>query len=461
MAPLFNLNFSSMVNQLLLIFLGVMVAQFLYMCILWIQHKRKEFAFYVVHYIILFYFMIGVSYTYFFPLETRIAYHHLFRLFEFYPFHVFNFYLYIKFAQKFLEAEKNHIYLNHQAIYLMRGIWTALAFILICWLYYFDDPNRFITIYMIVYIILKLWAVWVLYVVYRQKTWQTRVIFWATVFLSGGLVCMYSLIMLVNIGALPRTAWIFVPCVIGVLGEIYVINIGLNRKADEQRKGLLLFQGKWIDQLERNKQLLLNQSNLRKELALQVNKEVGVTLNAMTLYADHSLSQLALRTNSHLLPYLNRMLLDSKNMVESMSDFVWLLSTSNDSLEQLCFRIQYRGSKMLQESGGSFRLFHQNTIDEIVMNMEFRRLVNSDFKIIMECLQQLPELQVEMWVDHGNEYLRLKWKVNSADFRADLVAELTQLDISAMLHWEEALYGSLKNFETSWNWEKVSQPIHQ
>lgn len=450
-----------MVNQLLLIFLGVMVAQFLYMCILWIQHKRNEFAYYVLHYIILFYFMIGVSYSYFFPLETRVKYQELFHLFEFYPFHVFNFYLYIKFAQKFLEAEKFHIQLNRQAIYLMRGIWTALAFILLCWLYFFDDPNRFITIYMIVYIVLKLWAVWVLYVVYQQRTWQTRVIFWATVFLSGGLVCMYSLIMLVNIGAIPRTAWIFVPCIIGVLGEIYVINIGLNRKADEQRKGLLLFQGKWIDQLERNKLLLLNQSNLRKELALQVNKEVGVTLNAMTLYADHSLIQLAPQTNGHLLPYLNRMLLDSKNMVESMSDFVWLLSTSNDSLEQLCFRIQYRGSKMLQESGGVFRLIRQQGIDNMDMNMELRRIVYADFKTLMGYLQQLPQVQMELWIESYNSSLNINWKLNSADYQTDIVTDLAQLEISAILQWENSGAEAVRSFETSWCWENLSQPVHQ
>jgi hypothetical protein len=450
-----------MVNQLLLIFLGVMVAQFLYMCILWIQYKRKEFAYYVLHYIILFYFMVGVSYSYFFPLETRVKYQAVFHLFEFYPFHVFNFYLYIKFAQKFLEAEKFHIQLNRQAIFLMRGIWTALAFILLCWLYYFDDPNRFVTIYMIVYILLKLWAVWVLYVVYQQKTWQTRVIFWATVFLSGGLVCMYCLIMLVNIGIIPRTAWIFVPCIVGVLGEIYVINIGLNRKADEQRKGLLLFQGKWIDQLERNKLLRLNQSNLRQELALQVNKEVGVTLNAMTLYADHSLIQLTPQTNGHLLPYLNRMLLDSKNMVESMSDFVWLLSASNDSLEQLCFRIQYRGSKMLQESGGVFRLIRLQGIDDMYMNMELRRIVYADFKTIMGAVHKRPKVQMELWMEPCNACLHIKWKLNFADYQTDLVTDLTKLEISAILQCEIPDTGAVRNFETSWSWENLSQPIHQ
>jgi hypothetical protein len=450
-----------MADQLLLMFLGVMVAQFLYMCILWIQYRRKEFAYYVLHYIILFYFMVGVSYSYFFPLEIRESYQWVFRLFEFYPLHIFNFYLYIKFAQQFLDAEKNHPGLNRQAVFLMRGIWTALAIIMVSWIYYFNDPGTFITIYLVVYILLKLWAVWVLYVVYRQRTWQTRVIFWATVFLSGGLICMYSLIMLVNIGVIPRTPWIFVPCIVGVLGEIYVINIGLNRKADEQRKGLLLFQGKWIDQLQRNKILLLNQSGLRKELALQVNKEVGVTLNAMSLYADHSLNQLTLHKNGHLLPYLNRMLLDSKNMVESMSDIVWLLSTSNDSLEQVCFRLQYKGAKMLQDSGGSFRLIYPDEMPLQEMNMEIRRLIYTDFKRIMSGFHELSDLQVEVVAAPQEDRLQLIWKINysgPAGSRADLINDSAY---NCTVDWMQAEAGDRFCFSTSWGWNSIQELMHQ
>ena len=90
---------------MLLIFLGIMMGQFLYMCTLWWQHKRKEYAYYVVHYIIFIYFLFGLSYQYVFSEQYVLDHQQWFSLLQFQPLHIFNYYLYIKFAQYFLETK--------------------------------------------------------------------------------------------------------------------------------------------------------------------------------------------------------------------------------------------------------------------------------------------------------------------------------------------------------------------
>jgi hypothetical protein len=196
-------------------------------------------------------------------------------------------------------------------------------------------------------------------------------------------------------------------------------------------------------------------------LALQVNKEVGVTLNAMSLYADHSLNQLTLHKNGHLLPYLNRMLQDSKNMVESMSDIVWLLSTSNDSLEQVFFRLQYRGKKMLQDTGGSFRLIYPDEMPLKEMNMEIRRFIYTDFKSIMNSFHTLPDLQVEVAATTQENQLQLIWRINYSGPACSLSDLINDSAYNCTVDCMQAGAGDRFCFSSSWEWNSIQELMHQ
>lgn len=350
-----------------------MAGQFLYMCTLWLQYKRVEYGYYVIHYVILLYFFFSVSYTYFFPpsfVSNNIAF---FELLGFHPLHIFNFYLYIKFAQRFLDAKKQYPYLNRQAVYLMRGIWVAFVVTLVAWFLFEKDSKSFLLIYMGIYIFLKLWAVWVLYVVFRQRTPDTMYIFKATVFLSGGLVCIYTLIALADAGIIPETGWNFLPCIIGVLGEIYFINAGLNYKTSIQRRKLIETQKQWITELERNKSLLLEKEEVINNLSLQLNKDVGTTLNAIGLFAEHSVQHFNSLKKEGLESVLQRIIHDSKVMVANMSDIVWVLSADNDYLVKAVQRLQSFTVKTCREKGIAHEFVNDCANGKDSMSMEHRR----------------------------------------------------------------------------------------
>lgn len=371
------------------------------MCTLWLQHKRLEYAFYVIHYIILLYFFFSVSYAYFFPAPFVSKHLWLFDMLGFHPLHIFNFFLYIKFAQRFLDAEQQYPYLNRQAVNLMRGIWVAFSITLIAWLLFENNSKSFLVIYMGIYIFLKLWAAWVLYIVYRQRTRDTRYIFKATVFLSGGLICIYTLIALADAGMIPENGWNFAPCIVGVLGEIYFINGGLNYKTSLQRRKLIDTQRQWIAELERNKSLLQEKEEVINNLSSQLNKEVGTTLNAIGLFTEHSLQRFEPAKKEAIEPILQRIIQDSKEMVSNMSDIVWVLSADNDNLTKTIQRIQSYTSRVCRERGIDHEFY--NTCDEgfMPMNMELRKLLYTGYKELLNTFSS--HISNRMIVRIGND----------------------------------------------------------
>jgi signal transduction histidine kinase len=372
-----------MINSLLFIFCGIMTGQFLYMCALWLQHKRREYAFYVIHYLILVYFLLSVSYAYIIPEDFVADHKSLFKWLGFHPLHIFNFYLYIKFSQHFLEAPKQYPYLNQQAGNLMKGTWVAFVITLFAWYFYETNSQLFFGIYMAIYISLKLWAIWVLYIVYRQHTRETGYILRATIFLSGGLVCIYTLLAFVDAGIINRTGWIFLPCIIGILGEIYHVNAGLNYKASLKRRGLIDSQQRLIQELQRNRQLLQENENVRNDLSLQLNKEVGITLDGISLFAEHTLQQFSADSSTDIEPVLQRIVHDSNRMVSSMNDIVWSLSPDNDRAIKAVQRIYTQFLRICKEKNIEFEFINHFTDSQLTMGMKERKELYDGWRTIM------------------------------------------------------------------------------
>lgn len=231
-----------------------------------------------------------------------------------------------------------------------------------------------------IYISLKLWAVWVLYIVYKQHTRDTRYIFKATVFLSGGLICIYTLIALADGGFIPKTGWIFLPCIVGVLGEICFINAGLNYKTSLQRKKLIETQRQWIAELERNKSLLQEKEEVINNLSSQLNKEVGTTLNAIGLFTEHSLQRFDPAKSAGIEHILQRIIQDSKDMVSNMSDIVWVLSADNDNLTKTIQRLQWYTARICRERGIEHEFRNACSEGFENMNMELRKLFYTGYK---------------------------------------------------------------------------------
>lgn len=365
---------------MIFIFLGIMAGQFLYMCTLWLQHRRREYAFYIIHYIIFVYFLVGLSTPYFFSAAYIHDHPLFFKLLQFQPLHIFNYYLYIKFAQYFLETQKLYPYQNRQAILMMKGVGAGTVICLLSWLLLDTGGKSFAAIYLAISVLLMLWAIWLVYLIYTMRTRQSAYIFRGSLLLSIGIFCTYIFIGLADAGIISPSQSIFYPALLGVLGEIYFVNAGLNYKATIKRKQLIRTQQQWIEELEKNRVLLQEREQVRDSLSLELNKEIGTTLNGISLFAEHSMAQLKVNELKEVENVLNRIVEDSGKMVSSMSDIIWVLSPDNDTMAKTLLRIQSFSKKQAAER--KIECDFTSTIHDTVskLDMESRRLLYSVYK---------------------------------------------------------------------------------
>jgi len=365
---------------MIFIFLGIMAGQFLYMCTLWLQHRRREYAFYIIHYIIFVYFLVGLSAPYFFSATYILNHPIFFKLLQFQPLHIFNYYLYIKFAQYFLETQKLYPYHNKQAVLMMKGVGAGTLVCLLSWVLLDTGGKAFAAIYLAISVLLMVWAMWLVYLIYTMRTRQSAYLFRGSLLLSIGIFCTYIFIGLADAGIISPSQAIFYPALLGVLGEIYFVNAGLNYKATIKRKQLIRTQQQWIEELEKNRLLLQEREQVRDSLSLELNKEIGTTLNGISLFAEHSMTQLKMNELKEVENVLNRIVEDSGKMVSSMSDIIWVLSPDNDTMAKTLLRIQSFSKK--QAAAVKMEYDFTTTVNDSIskLDMESRRLLYSVYK---------------------------------------------------------------------------------
>lgn len=402
---------------MVLIFLGIMVGQFLYMCTLWWQHKRKEYAYYVVHYIIFAYFLFGLSYEYYFPPAYIQANEKWFSLLQFQPLHIFNYYLYIKFAQYFLETKKLYPPQNSKAVIMMKGVWICTAIGIICWLIFGPTNKTFESIYLVLSIFLMIWAIRLVYLIYTMKTKQSAYIFKGSLLLSIGILVTYVLLTLEQSGMVPRDIGIFYPSIFGVLGEIYFVNAGLNYKASSKRKELIHTQQQLIQELERNKMLHHKKDSVRNDLSLQLNKEIGLTLDGIGLFAEHSSQKLQKGDIPEVEKILQRIVEDSNKMVSSMSDIVWILTSENDMINKTLARLRFYAVGVCKEKHIVLDFTGQAENNSLMLDMQQRKDLYSLYK-----------KNLDEFVTGGAGKLSVNVTVNDKNLRVELVKEEDESD---------------------------------
>lgn len=368
---------------MLLIFLGIMMGQFLYMCTLWWQHRRKEYAYYVVHYIIFIYFLFGLSYDHVFPLNYVQQHEQWFSLLKFQPLHIFNYYLYIKFAQHFLETEKLYPAKNAKAVKMMKGVWICTAVSVLCWFIFGPDHKVFASIYLVISIFLMIWAIWLVYLIYTMRTKQSAYIFRGSLLLSIGILLTYVMLSLEQAGVIPRNLIIFYPSILGVLGEIYFVNAGLNYKASIKRKELIHTQQQLIYELERNKILHHKKDNVRNDLSLQLNREIGLTLDGINLFAEHSVQKFQKGEIPQVETILHRIVDDSNRMVSSMNDIVWMLNSENDTIDKTITRLQLYTTRLCRDKKAKLVFTFQSENSLMELDMQQRKQLYDLYKITL------------------------------------------------------------------------------
>ncbi len=159
----------------------------------------------------------------------------------------------------------------------------------------------------------------------------------------------------------------------------------------------------------------LTEERLRTKIARDLHDEMGSTLTSINILSKVAMS------NDHLSEdvqsYLQKIKDHSGKMMESMSDIVWAINPSNDSLEKVLIRMKEFAAEMLEPAGINYYFETDISQGEIQLNLEqrkdlyliFKEAINNAVKysnateltILLQCREGLLLLRI---TDNGNGF---------------------------------------------------------
>lgn len=123
----------------------------------------------------------------------------------------------------------------------------------------------------------------------------------------------------------------------------------------------------------------LKEVQLRNKIASDLHDDVGSTLSSIRMYSDLVSHQIK-ETHPASKELLSKISSNSREMIENMSDIVWMIKPSNDGLESIEDRMLNFGIEICAPAGIGFELTKDANTAEIKMPMEQRRDIYLIFK---------------------------------------------------------------------------------
>jgi two-component system, NarL family, sensor histidine kinase UhpB len=133
--------------------------------------------------------------------------------------------------------------------------------------------------------------------------------------------------------------------------------------------------------------LLINRSRLKQrmklleirgKIAADLHDEVGSTLSSIRMYSDIVKNQ-ANQTETAV-GLLEKISSNSKEMIENMSDIVWMIKPGNDEMESIENRLLNFANELCSPAGINFEFIKDEAADAIPISMEKRRDIYLIFK---------------------------------------------------------------------------------
>lgn len=116
----------------------------------------------------------------------------------------------------------------------------------------------------------------------------------------------------------------------------------------------------------------LKEVQLRNKIASDLHDDVGATLSSIKMYSEIiKRDEGKAQPNTQLL--LQKIIENSKESIDNMSDIVWMVKPGNDKLQNLTHRIIEYANNMCNSAGLNFQTNIQSNLSDIVLPMELRR----------------------------------------------------------------------------------------
>ena len=126
-------------------------------------------------------------------------------------------------------------------------------------------------------------------------------------------------------------------------------------------------------------QNMLAVERLRTKLAADLHDNIGSSLTEISILSEVISTRLK-TTDEDINKSLNKISYKSRNLIDKMSDIVWLVNPQRDSLYDLILRLQDTYSELLADTSISFRSENLKSLEKISLSMEHRQHLFLIFK---------------------------------------------------------------------------------
>ena len=115
-------------------------------------------------------------------------------------------------------------------------------------------------------------------------------------------------------------------------------------------------------------QQLIKLQTIRNNIASDLHDDIGSTLNSISIY-----SEVAKQQAGKDLPALELIGLNSRKIIESMSDIVWTINPENDSFEKIIVRMRSFAYNLLKARQIEFSFEAEENLNAIQLPMQVRK----------------------------------------------------------------------------------------
>ena len=171
---------------------------------------------------------------------------------------------------------------------------------------------------------------------------------------------------------------------------------------------------------------------LKTKLAADLHDNIGSGLTEISILSELARKDFEGSTNENVYGKLRNISDVARQLVDSMSDIVWVVNPKRDSLHDLLVRLKDSYSDILSSYGISFRIINLDKIERLPLPMEYRQNLYLIFK---------------EGINNAIKHSRCKKMSLEANVRNN-VLELTLTDDGIGLSTENIEYGNgIKNIE--------------
>ena len=126
-------------------------------------------------------------------------------------------------------------------------------------------------------------------------------------------------------------------------------------------------------------QNMLAVERLRTKIAADLHDNIGSSLTEISILSEVISTKLKTE-DKDINKNLNKISYKSRNLIDKMSDIVWLVNPQRDSLYDLILRLQDTYSELLADTSISFRSENLKSLEKISLSMEHRQHLFLIFK---------------------------------------------------------------------------------